>query len=476
MELLELFIDGVWRPASDGGTRDIVNPATGEVTGRLAAATDADLAQAAAAAARAFQDWKRRSGHERGAILRRAADLMRARADDFVPVITRENGKSLAESRAEVAWAADYYDWFAEEARRTYGRQIPARLPGVRQFTSLEPIGPVLALSPWNWPLVPLSRKISAALAAGCTVVAKPAEETPTAVALLARIFTEAGLPPGVLNVVYGDPALISRTLIAAPEIRKVSFTGSVPVGKLLARQAADHMKPATLELGGHAPVIIFDDVDIDAVVRKIVPVKFRTAGQVCSSPTRFYAHEAIAERFATSLAAAAAAVKVGEGTEPGVEMGPLISQRRVETMTRLVEDAVATGARIVTGGGPLRDKGYFFAPTVLDGITDEARIMSEEPFGPVVPITTFRDTAEVIARANSTPYALAAYVFTSSLERAHLLAAELDCGNLGVNTFAVSLAEAPFGGNRDSGYGREGGIEGIQSYMTVKFTSESAS
>ncbi|RDE10521.1 NAD-dependent succinate-semialdehyde dehydrogenase [Pelagibacterium lacus] len=475
MSDIDLLIGGEWKPASDGGRRDVVNPANGEVVGRLAVATDADLDAALRAAAAAFEGWKNTPAIERGAILRRAATLMRQRADEFAPIITRENGKTLAESMAEVSWAADFYEWFAEEARRIYGRTVPARMAGVRQFTSLEPVGPVLALSPWNWPLVPLSRKLSAALAAGCTVIAKPAEETPSAVALLARIFAEAGLPDGVLNVVYGDPAHISSRLIAAPEVRKISFTGSVPVGRLLARQAADHLKPITLELGGHAPVIVFDDVDVDAVVGKVVPIKFRTAGQVCSSPTRFYVHEKIAARFTEKLASAASGLKVGDGAAAGTEMGPLISARRVDAVADLVADAVSRGATLVSGGQRPEGKGYYYPPTILAGVKDDARIMSEEPFGPVVPVTTFSDYDEVIARANATPYALAAYVFTQSLELAHKVGVDLNCGNLGINTFAVSLAEGPFGGNRDSGYGREGGTEGIQSYLTTKFVAESA-
>ncbi|WP_173930910.1 NAD-dependent succinate-semialdehyde dehydrogenase [Chelativorans sp. Marseille-P2723] len=475
MNDINLLIGGTWKPASDGGRRDVINPANGEVVGQLAVATDADLDAAAQAAAAAFAGWKNTPPIERGAILRRAATLMRQRADEFAPIITRENGKTIAESMAEVSWAADFYEWFAEEARRIYGRTVPARMAGVRQFTNLEPVGPVLALSPWNWPLVPLSRKLSAALAAGCTVIAKPAEETPSAVALLARIFAEAGLPDGVLNVVYGDPAHISSRLIAAPEVRKISFTGSVPVGRLLARQAADHLKPITLELGGHAPVIVFDDVDVDAVVSKIVPIKFRTAGQVCSSPTRFYVHEKIAAQFTEKLARAASDLKVGDGAAAGTEMGPLISARRVDAVADLVSDAVSRGATLTSGGQRPEGKGFYYPPTILAGVKDDARIMSEEPFGPVVPVTTFADYDEVIARANSTPYALAAYVFTQSLELAHKVGADLNCGNLGVNTFAVSLAEGPFGGNHDSGYGREGGTEGIQSYLTTKFVAESA-
>jgi succinate-semialdehyde dehydrogenase/glutarate-semialdehyde dehydrogenase len=342
-------------------------------------------------------------------------------------------------------------------------------------MTVWEPVGPALALSPWNWPLVPLSRKISAALAAGCTVIAKPAEETPGAVVHLAKIFAECGLPDGVLNVVYGDPAHISSRLIAASEVRKISFTGSVPVGKLLARQAADEMKPITLELGGHAPVIVFEDADVEATVKKLAPVKFRTSGQVCSSPTRFYVHEKIAPAFSEALAKAASAIKVGEGNEPGVEMGPVISQRRLDAITSLVGDAVERGAKVLTGGKRIGEEGYFFQPTVLGGVGDDARIMTEEPFGPVVPIATFSTYEEVVARANANPLALAAYVFTTSISTSQKAAADIRCGNLGINSLGISMAEAPFGGNRDSGYGREGGTEGIQSYMTTKFVVEAA-
>lgn len=468
-----LRIGSQWRASGDGGVRPVLNPATGEVIGHIPSATIDDLSDVAAISAKAFASWRLTSPVERGAILRNAAALLRANDAAIAPLITRENGKTLAESKAEVHWACDYLEWFAEEARRTYGRVIPAKLPGVRQIVVREPVGPVLGLTPWNWPLVTAARKVGPALAAGCTITIKPAEETPTAAAILLNALTACGLPDGVANLVNGDPALISETLIAAPEIRKISFTGSVRVGRHLATLAGQQLKPITLELGGHAPVLIFGDADIESAISKLIPTKFRTCGQVCSSPTRYIVHESIAAKFTDLFAAAAAALKVGNGADPENDMGPLISSRRLTAISALVDDAVAKGARVVTGGHRIGDSGFFFAPTVLANVPNDALILDEEPFGPVVPIQTFTSYDEAVALARHASLGLSSYAFTQSLKTAQRLSVDLECGMLGVNSLAVSMAEAPFGGFKDSGFGKEGGTEGLDAYMLSKFVVE---
>lgn len=471
---IDLWIDGEWAGAVGGATRPVVNPATEVVESNLAIASVEDMLRAADAAEAAFPAWSRSSPLERSDILRRTAKLLRERANEIARDITLENGKTLTESLAEVSWAGEFLDWFAEEGRRTYGRIVPAKTPGVRQSVTREAIGPVLALSPWNWPLITAVKKISAALAAGCTVVLKPAEETPSGAVHLARAFADAGMPKGVFNLVFGDPDLISSTLIAAPQIKKVSFTGSVPVGRLLAERAARVLKPVTLELGGHAPVIIFEDADVEAAVAKLVPIKFRTCGQVCSSPTRFFVHASIEKRFVELLSAAAAGLKVGNGLDAATQVGPVVSARRLESVTRHVEDAVARGAKVATGGRRIGDTGFFYAPTILTDVSDDAAIMTEEPFGPIVPVTSFSTYEEVVRRANAVDLGLAAYAFTRSLETAQNISRDLECGVVGINTLAVSTVEAPFGGVKDSGGGKEGGTEGIDTYLKTKFIVES--
>ncbi|MGC3980356.1 MAG: NAD-dependent succinate-semialdehyde dehydrogenase [Steroidobacteraceae bacterium] len=473
---VQLLIDGKWRNGANGQTKPIINPATEQQIGTLAVAETADLLDAARAAQKAFRGWADTSPLDRANMLRGTATLLRQRAAEIAKVITAENGKTLAEANVEVNWAAEFFDWFAEEGRRTYGREVPARLQGMRQVVTREPVGPVLLLSPWNWPLITATKKVSAALAAGCSIVLKPAEETPSALVHLANALMDSGLPPGVFNLVYGNPAHISQTLIDAPEIRKVAFTGSVPVGRLLSEQAARHLKPISLELGGHAPVIIFEDADIESAVKKIMPIKFRTCGQVCSSPTRFFVHQSQIKRFSELLAEGASRLKVGNGAEAGTEMGPLVTARRLASVTALVEDAVKAGAHIVTGGKRIGDKGYFFAPTVMTNVNDSAAIMHEEPFGPVVPMTAFNTYEEVVARANSVDLGLAAYAFTSSLATARRIGRDLDCGVVGINTLGVSTVEAPFGGFKNSGHGKEGGIEGLDSYLVSKYVVEAIS
>lgn len=470
---LELLIDGEFLGVEGRKSEPVYNPATGRALGELPHATAADLDRALDAAHRVFDSWRRTAPIERSRIIRRAAELMRERVEEIALAMTLEQGKPLAESKGELAYSADVFDWYAEECRRAYGRVIPGK-PGTRQLVTLEPVGVAVAFTPWNFPALTPARKIGGALAAGCPLVLKAAEETPATAIALARAFQDAGLPKGVLNLVFGNPAEVSSRLIASDVTRKVSFTGSVPVGKLLARQAIEGMKRLTLELGGHAPVVVFDDVDAEAVAKTLAAGKYRNAGQVCISPTRFYVQEKIFERFADRFTAfASETVKVGDGTKEGVTMGPLANPRRVEAMERFVEDARERGGDIRTGGKRRGNEGWFFEPTVVTGLPDDSKLMTEEPFGPIAPITPFKDFDEVMTRANSLPFGLAAYAFTGSTQRATALGDGLKAGMVGVNTLAVSTPETPFGGVRDSGYGQEGGIEGLQAYLDVKLIAQ---
>ncbi|MCD9028726.1 NAD-dependent succinate-semialdehyde dehydrogenase [Luteimonas sp. BDR2-5] len=467
-----LFIGGQWL---DGAGRDISpvrNPATGEAVGALVHATADDLEQALAAADAAFGPWRRTSAFERGGIIRRAAALLRERVEAIAAITTLEQGKPLHEARGEILAAADVFDWFAEEGRRAYGRVVPSRAPEQLRYLVLrQPVGPVAAFSPWNIPALIPARKIAASLAAGCTCIIKPAEETPGTCLQLARALDDAGLPAGVLNVVTGVPATISQTLVASARIRKLSFTGSTAVGRQLGALAGGAIKRMTLELGGHAPVLVFADADIDAAVDQLVAFKYRNAGQVCIAPTRFYVQRQVHDRFVARFAAAAAALAVGDGRRPGVQMGPLANPRRIEAMRTLVDDAVAAGAERVCGGridGP----GNFWAPTVLADVPDAARIMREEPFGPVAVTAPFDSVDEAIARANQLPFGLAAYAWTGSIRTAHRLSEEVESGMLAINNTAITFAETPFGGVKDSGYGSEGGSEGLEGYLDTKLVS----
>ncbi|MFN3526053.1 MAG: NAD-dependent succinate-semialdehyde dehydrogenase, partial [Paracoccus sp. (in: a-proteobacteria)] len=406
----QLFIDGVWRPAADGGRAEVHDPATGDVIGHHAVATEADLETAVNAAERAFPLWRDTSAMQRGAILRAAATLLRARVDAVAKVLTQEMGKPLAEARTELRSAADVLDWFAEEARRTYGRVIPARSPDVMQLALKQPVGPVAAFTPWNFPFSQLVRKVAPALAAGCTMVAKPPEDTPASPAVLAEVLAEAGLPAGVLNLVYGHPPMIADYLIPHPAIRKVSFTGSVPVGKQLAALAGQHMKRITMELGGHSPVLVFDDADIEAAARDIAAFKFRNAGQVCISPTRILVQRGVYDRFVALLRTEAARIVPAPGMDPDARMGPLVSQRRLEGVTSIVSEAVADGATLLMGGGRIDRPGFFYQPTLLERVPRSARILNEEPFGPVALLDAFDTIDEAITEANRLAYGLAAY------------------------------------------------------------------
>ncbi|MBO1908080.1 NAD-dependent succinate-semialdehyde dehydrogenase [Microvirga sp. 3-52] len=468
---VQLYIDNVWGPGS-GKPIPVLNPATEEVIGTVACAGPDDLDRALDAASRGFAAWSRVSAFERSKLMRRAADLLRSRTEDIARLLTLEQGKPLVESRAEIAAAADIIDWFAEEARRTYGRVIPARAANVQQLVVKEPVGPVAAFTPWNFPINQAVRKISAALAAGCSVILKAPEETPAAPAELVRAYADAGLPAGALNVVYGSPAEISGHLIPHPTIRKISFTGSTAVGKQLASLAGLHMKRATMELGGHAPAIVLPDADVDRAAKALAASKFRNAGQVCVAPTRFIVHADVHDEFISRFTAAAQALKVGDGLTEGTIVGPLANARRVHAMEDLIQDAVSKGAHIATGGRRLGNKGYFFEPTVLTAVPREARAMNEEPFGPLALVLRYESLAEAISEANRLDYGLAAYGFTRSAEHASTLASSIESGMVSINHYGLALPEVPFGGIKDSGYGSEGGTEAMEAYLNTRFVS----
>ena len=407
--------------------------------------------------------------------MRRAADLLRSRVDDIARTMTLEQGKPLAEARVETLAAADVIDWFAEEGKRAYGRIIPARVPGVTQMVLREPVGPVAAFTPWNFPINQAVRKLSAALCAGCSVILKGPEDTPASCAELVRAFLDAGVPGDVLSLVFGDPAEISSYLIPHPVIAKISFTGSTPVGKELAALAGRHMKRITMELGGHAPALVFADADVEKAVSVLGANKFRNAGQVCVAPTRFLIHDSVYDRFVEGFVAHAQGIRVGDGLDPETQMGPLIHARRREAMESLVADAVAQGAELRTGGKRIGNRGHFFEPTVITETPLTARIMNEEPFGPVALVQRFSDDEAAFAEANRLPYGLAAYAYTRSATRATEIAARVESGMLGINHHGLAFPETPFGGIKDSGYGSEGGSEAIEAYLTTKFVSQAS-
>lgn len=466
---IRLLIGDAWRTRR--GERPIVNPATEAVLGYLPRATRSDLDDALAAADAGFRTWRRTSPADRALVITRAASLMRERADYIAAVMTLEQGKPLAQSRLEVLRACDILEWDAGEGRRTYGRVIPAG-PGM-QFTVLrEPIGVVAGFSPWNFPVSSPARKVGGALASGCSIILKPSEETPAGAALLAEAFLDAGLPPGVLNLVYGEPAVISNYLLSDPIVRLATFTGSVPVGKHLAELAGRHMKPVVMELGGHAPVIVCEDADPIAAAKAAVLGKSRNAGQVCVAPTRFFVHERIHDTFVDEFGRLATALKLGDGLDPDTELGPLANLRRIGAMDTLVTDALARGARLVAGGQRAGNLGYYYPLTVLADVPDDARAMREEPFGPLALVRRVATLDEAIALANAVPYGLAAYAFTNSASSIAALGERVECGNLAINHFTASYAETPFGGVKDSGYGREGGIEGLDGFTISKLVT----
>jgi succinate-semialdehyde dehydrogenase / glutarate-semialdehyde dehydrogenase len=469
----QLFIQGAWADSLSGTTLPVLNPASGQELGTVSRAGRPDLDLALDAANKGFHAWRKISAFDRSKIMRKAAELLRGRADTIARVLTTEQGKPLSEAKTEILNGADVIDWFAEEARRTYGRVIPARAEGVYQLVIKEPVGPVAAFSPWNFPINQAVRKISIALASGCSIILKGPEETPGSCAELVRAFDDAGVVPGAVNLVFGVPSEISEYLIAHPIIRKISFTGSTAVGKRLAALAGLHMKRTTMELGGHAPVIIFEDADLDIATKAMAMSKYRNAGQVCIAPTRFLVQKKVYDSFVEKFISASNQVKVGNGLEPGTTMGPLAHERRVQALEGFVSDAVEKGAEIQTGGNRIGDQGYYFAPTILTGASQSSRVMNDEPFGPVAVMIPFSDFDEAVTEANRLAYGLAAYAWTKSAKTANLIAAAVESGMVSINHVALALPEAPFGGIKDSGYGSEGGSEAMDAYLSTKFVTQ---
>jgi succinate-semialdehyde dehydrogenase/glutarate-semialdehyde dehydrogenase len=470
---LALYIDGQWLNGEGRKGEDVINPATGKTLAHLPHASKADLDAALAAAKKGLAAWRATSAYDRSKIMRKAADLLRERFDHIAKVQTQEQGKVYVESRGEVLTSADIIDWYAEEGRRAYGRVVPGRQAGVRQIVLQEPVGIVAAFTPWNFPTLTPVRKIAGALAAGSSMIIKASEETPGGCVELVKCYAEAGVPAGVLNLVFGVPATVSEHLLASNDVKKISFTGSIPVGKHLAGLAAKGMKRATMELGGHSPVVVFDDADAEKAAETIAASKYRNAGQVCISPTRFYVQEPSYKKFVARFTEYARSIKLGDGLERGITMGPLANSRRLDAMESFVNDAKDRGGKIAAGGSRHGNQGYFFEPTVITDVPDDSKIMTEEPFGPLAPIVPFKTFDEVVERANSLPFGLAAYAFTTSAKTAAAIGDAMQSGMVGVNSVAISTPETPFGGVKESGYGSEGGLEGLQAYMNTKFISQ---
>jgi succinate-semialdehyde dehydrogenase/glutarate-semialdehyde dehydrogenase len=473
--VLKLLINGNWRNADGRASEPVLNPSTGAVLGELPHVTDADIDEALASSARGFDVWRKTSPVERGRILHRAAALIMERAEHIASLITLELGKPIAESRVEVETAASIFVWNAEEGRRAYGRVIPSRDPKIQQISVREPLGPIAAFAPWNAPAITPARKISSALAAGCSVIIKPSEETPATALAIAAALQEAGLPDGVLNVLFGDPAMISAKLIGSSIIRGVTFTGSTRIGKQLGVLAVQTMKRMTLELGGHAPVVIFGDVDPEAAALSAVSAKFRNSGQVCTSPTRFFVHESIHDRFAARLSELTNAITVGDGFAASTKMGPLANARRVESMERFVDDARARGITVSAGGERRGDQGFFYRPTVLTNVDDDCMASNTEPFGPLAVTSPFRTIDDAIRLSNRLPFGLASYVMTHDMRNSSVMGEAIQSGSVIINHWQASLPETPFGGYKNSGVGLEGGIEGLQEFQTTKYLSQFA-
>jgi succinate-semialdehyde dehydrogenase/glutarate-semialdehyde dehydrogenase len=470
---LGLYIDGAWRKNGSGNKgEDVINPATEKPLARLPHAGKSDLDEALESAKKGFAAWKATSAYDRAKIMRKAADLMRERHDAISKIMVLEQGKVYPEARGEVLVSADIIDWYAEEGRRSYGRIVPGR-GKVRQLVVQEPVGIVAAFTPWNFPVLTPARKVGGALAAGCSLILKASEETPGACVEMVKCFADAGLPKGVLNLVFGVPAEVSEHLLAKDAVRKISFTGSIPVGKHLAQLAAKGMKRTTMELGGHSPVVVFGDADPEKAADTIAAFKYRNAGQVCISPTRFYVQEDVYKKFLARFTEYANGLKLGDGLEKGITMGPLANSRRLDAMDSFVADAKDRGGKIQTGGTRRGNQGYFYEPTVITDLPDDCKIMTQEPFGPLAPIVTFKTFDEVVERANSLPFGLAAYAFTSSNSTAAAIGDAIESGMVGVNSIAVSTPETPFGGVKESGHGSEGGIEGLGAYLNTKFISQ---
>jgi len=471
---LALFIDGQWR-ADAAEREDVIEPATGQTLGTVPHATARDLDDALASSARGFQVWRATSAFERQRVLDGAADRLEADIATHAINMTREMGKPLGEARAELMVAIETLRWCGEEGKRAYGRLVPSRASDLRQLVVHEPVGPVVAFMAWNFPAINVMRKVSAALAAGCSITIKASEETPATALAIVRAFQQAGLPDGVLNAVFGVPDTVSRHLLGAGTAKKLSFTGSASVGKHLQKLAADSLARVTLELGGHAPVLVFDDVDVEAVAKAAVGSKFRNAGQVCISPTRFYVQDGVHDAFVEAFVAATEAMPVGNGLDEGVAMGPLIAERRLAVMDELIADATSRGASVRCGGQAMGGAGSFYAPTVLVDVPEAASIMNDEPFGPIAPFTRFTDLDEGLTKANRLDAGLAAYAFTRDAGRIQALGPALDAGMVGINSFRIHTPETPFGGVDASGYGSEASIEGLEVYQRTKVITETA-
>ncbi|WP_404324903.1 NAD-dependent succinate-semialdehyde dehydrogenase [Cobetia sp. UIB-001] len=473
MNNYKLLINGHWTDGSSDVREQVIDPANESVIGEFLHASAEDIDAAVASAKEGLEEWKAVPQWKRGEILKRSADLLRARKSDIAAILTQEQGKPLAESEGEIERAADFLEWGGEEARRIAGRLIQGRTPGNRIEIRKMPVGVVAAFSPWNFPVVLTAKKLAGLLGAGCSCVLKPAEETPGSSIALVQALLDAGVPDKAINLLLGKPGDISSRLIEHPAVRKITFTGSSPVGKLLASKSGEYMKPVTMELGGHSPVIVAQDSDVESVARMLVAKKFFNAGQVCVSPTRYFVHESVHERFVATFTAAAAELNVGDGRQAGTQMGPLANIRRLDAMQALVDDACHRGAKVEVGGKRLGDKGFFFAPTVLTNVHPESELMKTEIFGPVVPITPYRTDEEVIALSNSVDYGLAAYVFTHDPTRQQFFKDNIYAGTIGVNDVPAHFAEVPLGGWGDSGYGVEGGIEALDAYIKTQYVSQ---
>lgn len=465
----KLFINGQWCDALDGAKISVTNPSTGETIGFVARATKDDLERAVSAAARGFSEWRNVPAIERAKIMRRAAALLRERRDDIARLLTQEQGKPLGEARVEISFASDIIEWFADEGLRIYGRVVPPRSANVQQTVQKEPVGPVAAFTPWNFPVNQITRKLSAALTTGCSFIVKAPEETPASAAALIAAFADAGVPDGAIGLVFGDPGEVSQFLISHPIIRKITFTGSTEVGKHLASLAGRYMKRATMELGGHAPVIIAADADVEEAARVLGASKFRNAGQVCISPTRFLVHNSLCSDFTAALTRYADQLQLGDGLSEGTTLGPLANERRLSAMKAIVDDARRVGATVATGGHQVGTRGNFFAPTVLADVPLTASVLNDEPFGPIAAVRGFDALDEAIAEANRLPFGLAGYAFAQRLKDIQQISKDLNVGMLWVNQAATPWPEMPFGGVMDSGYGSEGGSEALEPYLVSK-------
>ena len=467
------YINGKWQKSSDQSTYDVLNPATEEVLGKASNATKTDVDEALKSAERGLEIWKKTPPWERSKIIRKISTLIRERKEILARWLTLEVGKPFSEGLGEVGGAADIFEWNAEETKRIFGQIVESRFENTRMYVKYEPVGVVAALVPWNFPVVLASRKISTALGAGCSVICKPDVITPGCIMELINIIHDAGVPPGVVNLLSGDPAKISQQLISSDIVKKISITGSTRVGKLILKQAADKVQRVTMELSGHSPFIVFDDVDIDKVTDMAISAKFRNNGQVCISPSRFYIHENKKNEFTQKLLKKVIKLKIGNGLEKDTVLGPLTTQKRLNEIEALVETTKKEGAKVLCGGKRPSgfNKGYYYEPTIFDNIKDNYTIMRQEPFGPLVPILSFKDRDEVIRRSNDNDLGLASYIFTNSMENAHIVSEQIQTGTCAINTPAVAFAEVPFGGVKQTGYGREGGSMAIKDYLNVKYT-----